>query len=147
MTSTRYLLATGEAGPLDRSRPRTVVVPGVSQGGPENLGTALVERLIEAERSGVHTVVLARTVGDLDADPAKVCRYVATDEPEVAQIAAGRYGAERVLQVPSAAIGDIGDWITRLPRPEALTVKRRVRRAARQFAPVRWLYSRIRSGG
>ena len=147
MTSTRYLLATGADGPPDRGRPRTVVVPGVSQGGPEDLCPALVEHLIVAERAGVHTVILAGAVADLDSDPAKVCRYVATDEPDVIQLAAGRYGAERVLHVPSAAIDDIADWITELPRPQALTARRRIRRAARQFPAVRWLYSRIRSGG
>lgn len=146
MTAKRYRLATSEAGPQRRGREVTVVVPGVSQGGPQVLTGDLIERLIEAERAGVHTVLLARSTSDLEADPASVCRYVVTDEPQVASAAEALYGRERVLRAESVALADIDAWIGGLPRPESQTLRRRIRSAVRRLPFAEAVYARLTSG-
>lgn len=146
MTSAAYLLLTGDS---DRGKHRAhhpVVVPGPSQGGSEHLGGAMVDDLIIAESAGAQTILVAQDLGDLDSVPAAVCRYVATDSPAVAREATARYGAERVLQVRSAALADTGEWIGDVPRPVSRRLGRRIRRAARKFSPARALYARIRAG-
>lgn len=146
MTSTAYLLLTGEPDRAKHRAHHPVVVPGPSQGGPEHLSGALVDDLITAESTGAQTVVVAGDLSDLATGPATVCRYVATDVPAVAREATARYGAERVLQVRSAALADIEEWIGRLPPPDSQRLGRRIRRAVRKFAPARHLYARIRAG-
>lgn len=123
----------------------TVVIPGVSMGGPQRLTGDLIDHLITAERAGEHTVVLASDVSDLDAGPAQVCRYLVTDDAATAEEAGARYGTERVLQVPSAAVGDVGEWIGRLPRPESRSLRRRIRRVVRNIPFAQAVYGRIAS--
>lgn len=106
----------------------------------------MVDDLIIAESAGAQTILVAQDLGDLDSVPAAVCRYVATDSPAVAREATARYGAERVLQVRSAALADTGEWIGDVPRPVSRRLGRRIRRAARKFSPARALYARIRAG-
>lgn len=143
MRPERHLLVTTDTAARLRRRHRTLVIPGVSQGGPPHLLGTVRELLIEAEQEGLHTVVLAAQLADLEAPPALVCRFVATDRDEVEREAASRYGSDRVLRVRSARVAERSEWVGRLPRPEARTLRRRIRRTARRFGPARALHAMI----
>lgn len=143
MTPARHLIVSADAAPRLRGRHHALVLPGVSQDGPAHLRGSVRELLIAAERDGLHTVVLAPEISDLDAAPALLCRRVVTDRADVESAAAARYGPERVLRVRSARTADVPEWIGDLPRPEARTMRRRIRRAARRFGPARALHAMI----
>lgn len=135
--------ATAAAAPRLRWRHHTLIVPGASQGGPAHLLGTVRQLLIEAEQEGLHTVLLAPRLTDLEPPTALVCRYVATDDDDVQREAVSRYGAERVLRVPSAETADLPRWVGKLPRPQARTLQRRIRRTARRFGPARALHAMI----
>lgn len=143
MSSKRYRLITEGSEHQRRTHGATLVVPGPSQGGPAQLQGSVTDRFIEAERAGAHTVLLAGSLPDLDADIAAVCRYVVTDQAEVEEEATARYGSERVLRTTTVRIDNIHEWIGRLPVPEAHTLRRRIRTAARRLPFAEAVYSRI----
>lgn len=134
-----YRLISQPPGSLGR-RHSPLLIPGVSQGGPEHLRGSVVDRLIDAERAGAHTVLLAGERADLGTDVAAICRYIVTDDAAVEQEAAGRFGPERVLRATSTDPADAAQWLSRLPRPEAQTLRRKVRNWARQIPLIRRLY-------
>ncbi|NEE04089.1 hypothetical protein [Phytoactinopolyspora halotolerans] len=118
---------------------RPVVVPGKSAGGPEHLQGDVVDVLIECERAGAATVLLASDVDDLQTPVAAVCRYAAAARPEVVEEAVRRFGAERVYPVESVEAADAGDWLGRLPQPDPGTSRwrRGVRTILGRIAPNR----------
>lgn len=147
-TPTHGAAQAAPTGNRKRRRPHpeaTLVIPGPSQGGPRHLSGAVTGHVITAEQAGAHTVLLAAAPADLQTNVAAVCRYVVTDQDTVAQEAIAGYGAERVLRVRSAAADDVAEWVGRLPRPEAHTVRRRIRRAVRRLPFAQGAYDRIRS--
>ncbi len=138
----RYALLTEVEGTVS-SLVHTVVVPGRSQGGPPELTGAVVDHLITAEREGLHTVLLAPELSDLEAEPAQICRYVVTDDPEVAREAESRYGPERVLRSRTAHADHVDEWIGHLALPESRSWGRRVRNAARGLPFAGRVYARL----
>lgn len=142
---TQYRLITELPAPTGRQH-TPLLIPGISHGGPGHLRGNVLDWLIEAERAGAHTVLLAADLADLAADVATICRYVVTDSTAVEQEAHRRFGPERVLRVSSTDPADAAGWIGRLPRPESRTLRRRIRSAAGTFPLIRSLYARMRRG-
>lgn len=142
----RYALLS-EMNETIGSSVHTVVIPGRSQGGPADLTGAAVDRLIAAEQEGLHTVLLASELADLEAAPAQICRYVVTDDPEVAREAESRYGEERVLRSRTAHADHVYEWIKRLELPESQTRSRKVRNAIRRLPFAGSLYARLTQVG
>ena len=120
-----------------------LVIPGPSQGGPDDLDPALMRLLIEADERGLQTVALASRPADLDATPVALARFVATDDETTAAEAAARLGAHRTLRVEDASVAAVEAWLDRVPRVESRTLRRRVRTALRKIAVVRWVYERM----
>lgn len=141
---TRYRLITQPPATPGR-RHTTLLIPGVTQGGPAHLRGSVLDRLIDAEQAGAHTVLLAANLADLEADVATICRYVVTDDAAVEREATARFGPERVLRAASTDPADAAQWLGRLPRPESQTLRRKVRTWAREIPLIRRLYETMTS--
>lgn len=93
----------------------TVLVPGASEEGPEELVEPLISLLIDIERRGLNIVLHAQDMEDLDSPVARICRYVYSTDQEVLTTASGRWGAEQVCT-------DLAS----LPVPPSRTLRRRL---------------------
>ncbi|UFU02211.1 hypothetical protein LQF12_11915 [Ruania suaedae] len=124
---------------------RTVVVPGASAGGPAHLDESLIEVLIDIERRGLHTVLVAAAPADLTTSVAAICRYVLAADEQVLAQARAIWGSAQVRAVDSLAPADVDAVLRRLPVPASRTaarrtqaalqrVRRRARRAVRAVA-------------
>lgn len=119
------VLQTGdEAKVLGERRAWTVLIRGVSAGGPERLRADTLATLLEIERRGLHTVLLAAERADLHTEVAAVTRYVMTDDVTVAREAREIWGADNVLEISSADSGQAATLLNRLPVPPARTWQR-----------------------
>ncbi|AYY11921.1 hypothetical protein EF847_03555 [Actinobacteria bacterium YIM 96077] len=125
---------------------RVVLVPGRAAGGPGQLSGAVVDVLTECEVAGAPTVLLAGEIDDLDAPIAAVCRYVASDRPEVVEEARHRYGQERVHTVDSIEAARARAWIGPVRAAAERDARRHPRRDRRPgwLRPLRTVYEGIR---
>lgn len=132
---TRYEILTSSAAPA-----RGPVPPVLCLCAEVPLSGRFVKRLIAAEQAGAHLILLATSPGELMSPIAALARLVVTeDEPTVTEATAS-YGAERVIR---ADPHNVASWIARLPTPEAMTTRRRVRRALRRVPGATSLHSRF----
>ena len=113
------------AGQLAR-RCRGVLVSGPSVGGPAQLSGDLVELLIDVERRGLHIVLLAHELQDLDTPVAAVCRHVIAADPSTVRRARERWGVSQVVPVEALDEGAVGRALRQLPVPASRTLLRRL---------------------
>jgi hypothetical protein len=105
-----------------------------------------VDVLIDAERCGVASVLLASEEADLATAVAAVCRYVAADRPDVIEEAKRLFGPDRVWEVESADVDQVHSWIRALPAggPESVGLRRRIGAVASQIRSSRSKYGKMR---
>src|SRR5690625_5230889 len=107
-------------------RAHTVVIPGSSLGGPATFSDELLEKFIEIERRGLHTVLVAGSREDLDTAVAELCRRVYVSDPETQIAAVEKWGTEQVIVGKNDASPNVRAALLRLPTPASRTVGRRV---------------------
>lgn len=100
---------------------QTVLVPGASAGGPDDLVDPLIDLFIDIERRGLNIVLHAHTLDDLEPPVARVCRYVYSSDPGTLEVASQRWGREQVCT-------DLSE----LPVPLSRTLRRRIYNALKR---------------
>lgn len=118
-----HLLSLNETVP---QHAYTVAIWGASLGGPAQLSTPVVEQLIDVERRGLDTVLVAGNVGDLETSVAKLCRRVCVADRETKGEALQRWGRELVISVADQSDEALRKTLRRLPKPESRTFARRL---------------------
>lgn len=103
-----------------------VVLAGPSAGGPAHLSGRLLTVLLEVERRGLHLVLVAHRIEDLDTDVAAVCRHVIAADEQILHRARERWGVSQVLPVQALDDGSLDRALRRLPTPASRTLLRAV---------------------
>ncbi|NDL57429.1 hypothetical protein [Phytoactinopolyspora mesophila] len=136
----------GSEAAISSAAAELVLIVGKEAGGPDQLAGGLVDVLVECERRGTASVLLAGAADDLDTPVAAVCRYVVTDQPDVGEEARRRFGAERVRVVASVGTDQIKAWISELLAAAGRPAPIRARLGGRgdRIMPMRALYGKIR---
>ncbi len=112
---------------------RTVLVPGVSAEGPRHLAGPLLGLLIDIERRGLHTMLVAEQPADLHTPVAAICRFVVAADAETCAEARRIWGAHHVRMVSSTSRENVLRAARALPVPAARTVPRRAQAAVQRL--------------
>lgn len=107
-------------------RSNGIVLSGPSAGGPAHLSGRLLGVLIDAERRGVHIILLAYARGDLETAVAAVCRHVIAADEGTLQRARERWGTSQVVPVETLDARSVDRALRRLPTPASRTLLRRL---------------------
>lgn len=117
-----------EAAAPGSSRTTAVLLPGASIGGPDRLEGAVLEVLLEVERRGLHTVLLAADAPDLHTPVAAVTRYVVAADGEILVEARAIWGAERVREASGLTDAELAGPLATLPVPASRSWQRQLQR-------------------
>lgn len=104
----------------------TLLILGVSLGGPSDLAGPVLEALMAAERRGLHIVLYARESADLDPPVAQVCRRVYAVGAAIQEEVALRWGREALLAGSEDSVVGAVAAAAGVPTPKSRTLVRRL---------------------
>lgn len=121
----------------------TVVLPGASSGGPAALTGATLDLLLDMERRGLHTVLVAEDPEDLHTAVAAVSRYVLTCISALAAEARLIWGDDQVMTTTAVDERTVVDAVSALPVPLSRTWQRRLQARVGGLRRLRAVAARI----